>query len=68
MGSDWKCAHCGDVIGVYEPLILVDGSGERLTSRAAEPELAHIEGRNYHRTCRLAALGNGQDDAAPRAN
>jgi hypothetical protein len=60
MRPDWRCAHCGDVIGVYEPLILVDESGERLTSRAAEPELAQIEGRQYHRACRVATCGNGQ--------
>jgi hypothetical protein len=57
--ADWKCAHCGEVIGVYEPLIVVEGFYERETSRAAEPELAHVEGQHYHRNCRLALLSNG---------
>jgi len=46
-----RCAHCGDVIGVYEPLIVVDGSGTRLTSRAAEPGLAGDAAEHYHGTC-----------------
>ena len=49
--SDLTCAACGDVIGVYEPLIVVDESGVRETSRAAEPRLARGRGRHYHREC-----------------
>ena len=34
------CLYCGDVIGVDEPLVLVEHAGERETSLASEPELA----------------------------
>ena len=46
---------------MYEPLILVERCSERQTSRAAEPELEHVEGRHYHRECRLAAMSNGRE-------
>lgn len=44
------CERCGDVIGIYEPTIVVDGE-PRETSRAAEPELARLPGERYHRDC-----------------
>jgi hypothetical protein len=34
------CLYCGDRIGVYEPIIVVEHDGERQTSLANEPELA----------------------------
>ena len=47
------CARCGQVIGVYEPLVhVIDGVAHK-TSRAAEPQLA--QGRAdafYHLACR----------------
>jgi hypothetical protein len=54
MDGDWTCAHCGEAIGVFELLIVLDGSRERQTSRAAEPELEYVEGRRYHRICSRA--------------
>ncbi len=48
------CAHCGDVIGVYEPLILT-GDGEiRETSVAAEGDVLLARGAHYHRGCYAA--------------
>jgi hypothetical protein len=48
------CAHCGDVIGVYEPLILT-GDGEiRETSLAAERDVALARRAHYHRACYAA--------------
>jgi hypothetical protein len=47
----FSCAHCGDVIGIYEPLIVVEEQGARQTSRAAEPELPGGPGNHYHRAC-----------------
>ena len=45
------CHHCGDVIGVYEPLVLETLAGRRDTSLAVDPDL-DASGRNcYHRTC-----------------
>ena len=52
-----KCDHCADVIGVYEPLILVCGDEVRETSRAADPKLHAQPGERYHRTCYLERAG-----------
>ena len=56
----WKCAHCGDVIGFYEPAIVVEGDGERRTSRLNERHLDDVERDDllaYHEECRpLAAI------------
>ena len=49
-----RCTHCGDVIGVYEPLILT-GDGEiRETSLAAEGDVLLERGAHYHRGCYTA--------------
>jgi hypothetical protein len=45
-----RCQACGDVIGVYEPLVhLGDGFATR-TSRAAEPEICS-SGQCFHLDC-----------------
>ena len=41
---------CGDVIGVYEPVILLVDGGGRETSRAAGPDDG-THGDLYHRYC-----------------
>jgi len=46
-----SCASCGDVIGIYEPLIVVEEHGPRQTSRAAEPALPGSPDKHYHRAC-----------------
>jgi hypothetical protein len=51
------CEICGDVIGVYEPLVMRTIESERATSRAAEPELRARDGAYFHRTCHDAAAG-----------
>ncbi len=45
------CEECGDVIGVYEPLVICIGQNPRITSRATEPELRASNGAYYHREC-----------------
>jgi hypothetical protein len=45
-----RCMHCGDVIGVYEPLIVYQGSEPVLTSLAAHPAL-NDTGAHYHHSC-----------------
>jgi hypothetical protein len=47
----FRCQGCGEVIGVYEPVIAYDGSGARTTSRAAEPDLRANAAAYYHRDC-----------------
>ncbi len=46
-----RCAHCGDVIGIYEPLVAIDDGGVRETSCAAEADLTPLDGTHLHRTC-----------------
>jgi hypothetical protein len=50
MEDAFRCAHCDELIGVYEPLVVVQRGEVRMTSRAAEPQL---EGRGeyYHGFC-----------------
>lgn len=55
------CDHCAEVIGVYEPVVVVDEGEARETSRAAEPGVACEQGQRYHRACymeRLEAVGS----------
>jgi len=47
-----RCELCGEVIGVYEPLIYVHAGGVRQSSRAADPVLsATASGSLYHAAC-----------------
>lgn len=47
-----RCAHCGGVIGVYEPAIHVVAGGAWTTSRAADPDLStDDDGLLYHAVC-----------------
>jgi hypothetical protein len=48
------CAHCGDVIGVYEPLVLTGDGEVRETSLAAERDVALARAAHYHRACYTA--------------
>ena len=48
-----RCHHCGDVIGIYEPLVLLSESDRRETSLAAEPDLAVGVSPVFHRACSL---------------
>jgi hypothetical protein len=46
-----RCRRCRDVIGVYEPLVLLVDGGLRETSRAADPDVTALDGDLYHRSC-----------------
>jgi len=46
-----RCVHCGDVIGVYEPLIALAHGRARETSVAAEAVPADSQAECYHRAC-----------------
>jgi len=52
-----RCAHCGEVLGVYEPIVVRDGRGARETSIAAEPELGASAADLYHARCRPSGGG-----------
>lgn len=56
-----RCDLCGEPLGVYEPLVEIDGERVRRTSRAAAPELSCGHGGScYHARCfeQHAAAGN----------
>lgn len=46
-----RCQACGDVIGVYELIVLAVPRGCRETSLAAEPDLADSASVCMHRAC-----------------
>jgi hypothetical protein len=45
------CPACDDVIGVYEPVVVIDQSRARHTSLVREPSLGHGEQTVIHRHC-----------------
>jgi hypothetical protein len=51
------CDHCSDVIGVYEPVVVVIDGNARQTSRAAEPTIASGPGERYHLACYREIFG-----------
>lgn len=51
MSERLYCAHCGDVIGVYEPLVALADGRARETSVAAETLSADSAAACYHRAC-----------------
>ena len=52
-----RCEYCGEVIGVYEGLVLATDDEVRETSRAAEPNLPLESAAPYHRACYLERFG-----------
>ena len=46
-----RCNHCGEIIGVYEPLITLMEGQALETSRAVEPLAGAMGTRIYHRAC-----------------
>jgi hypothetical protein len=46
-----RCVHCGEVIGVYEPLVALARGDARETSVAAEAVPADGNADCFHRTC-----------------
>jgi len=53
---DWTCEHCGDIIGVYEAMIVVEGDAERRTSRLNDPHVEEGEVALYHEPCWLGEV------------
>jgi hypothetical protein len=51
MDRTLRCHQCRDVIGVYEPMIVLADGQARNTSRAAEPDDREPVGECYHRAC-----------------
>jgi hypothetical protein len=57
MNGPLRCQQCNDVIGMYEPMIVLSGGQARKTSRATERNSAtevvgeFPVGECYHRAC-----------------
>ena len=49
-----NCAHCGKLIGVYEPLVAHEDGRVRETSWAVDPDLPVAQASYYHRACYAA--------------
>ena len=45
------CDQCHELIGVYEPVVVVSGVEAREISRPAEPAIGSQSGECYHRAC-----------------
>jgi hypothetical protein len=66
--SKLRCDACGEVIGVYEPMVVVSEGEARETSRTAEAAIGSQPGQHYHRACFLESAGvPGSVDAAAAA-
>jgi hypothetical protein len=57
-----RCRRCGEVIGVYEPLIRVTEGHTVETSRAVDPQVSGRDAEPYHRAC-FELLGETQPSA-----
>jgi hypothetical protein len=57
MNRTVRCRHCEDVIGVYEPMIVLCDGRVRDTSRATEPNVGGDASEYYHRDCYVPAHG-----------
>jgi hypothetical protein len=51
MDEKLRCAHCSDVIGAYEPLVVLLDGMARDTSKIAETDDGGPLGECYHRAC-----------------
>ena len=51
-----RCARCGDVIGVYEPAVIVVDGVAHAASLATAPDKLLDGAHVYHRACSLDAV------------
>jgi hypothetical protein len=51
MRDELRCRHCGDLIGVYEPLIMLADGRAQETSRLAHPHPLSAAELCFHRGC-----------------
>ena len=65
MSGRLLCCVCGDVIGVYEPLLVVGSGSVRTSSLAREPLLGDGEEVIVHRGCRQDLAVTGRDGSVP---
>jgi hypothetical protein len=56
-GEQWRCAHCADLIGAYEPMVTVEDGRARRTSRTAELRAGRLASEAYHHACYVLEHG-----------
>jgi len=61
-----RCTRCGDVIGVYEPLIVVSDGSASATSLASDPTASCAAGERYHSSCYGATNPGAHQELNPR--
>jgi hypothetical protein len=49
--QELRCRHCGDVIGVYEPMVVISRGVPVRTSAAARKDDATLLGDPFHSQC-----------------
>jgi hypothetical protein len=59
--QQWQCAHCGEQIGAYEPMVVVEDGRARRSSRTAELRAGRLASEHYHHACYL--LGHDEPPA-----
>jgi len=63
VSSRMFCPVCGDVMGVYEPLLAVSRLGSRITSLGREPLLRSSDELIVHLAC--GSDRSGDEEGAP---
>lgn len=56
-GEQWHCARCGELIGAYEPMIVVENGRARRSSRTAELRAGRLASEHYHEACYILKQG-----------
>ena len=51
MDGPLRCHRCRDVIGSYEPMVVIVEGKPRTTSRGGEPDPVALGGECYHEAC-----------------
>lgn len=60
MDEKLRCAHCGDVIGAYEPLVVLHDGRACDTSKAEMDDGGRL-GECYHRACYAQMPDHAED-------
>jgi|GEM_PF-1536715 hypothetical protein len=70
MSEPLRCIHCGEVIGVYEPMTTVVDGRPVETSRAADAAAVPAGAMHYHRACfeQLGRAGEGAGTGDPASS
>ena len=55
--EQWRCAHCREPIGAYEPMITIEDGQARQTSRTAEIRAGRFASERYHQACHVLECG-----------